>query len=1009
VKSDVSAPRDLDARLADLETQQRDEAPRPGPPVERETRRVRIPKDGALPRSTALLERMYAGEFIPREKKPLVVDTRRSCGPFMVSADPKPLVVLDACSQIATLTHGFAHPEFHRALYDGRFAHCLWSNPDTTVHPSPELHAYAEALRRLAPSALEHVTFVGAGGAEANEKALRIARLHAPLPVGGAKRQRVLAFKNGFHGRTFASLMATWNPAKRGPFELEGYEAIFAETSLESVEQVLAEHHAEIYAVIIEPMMAEGGDVYLTREFMLGLLRAVRAHKLPLIIDEVQTGFATGGPFFWWQRLGLGGDAQTSPDLVTFAKKANLGVVLSRWADPEMNQVAVASALRGLLQIETAHEQAAVEPLLQERVKALATAFPELGSPRVAGTTFAFDLAGAEQQKAFIGQRFQRGFMTYGAGTKTVRFRLGAGWKRRHLDDLFERIQETLTRLEDPKATEWAPEKVTAHPLGFTIREVKEDDWPEILAIENASYEAARRDSYDYLHGAAEAGVGLVAVDDASHAVLGFCFGGALEHFPGVSGPDQDDRFGRRDTFYSADLTVSQDARTRGVGRHLKRAQITWAREHGYHFVAGRNRIGSTASMAALNQSFGAFPVLRLTGQYEGNAEADYYRIPLSAPPPPPSHDPGTDQRIDLASGIQQPFGPRPEFMATRELVGPLTSRLNLSNYATIDTVHYTEHLRLLAPRGTGHVYFTSSRDELVDKSLRCLRLSRPGAQIAVGLDGGYVGHVTAAARSISDPAGFGPDLGFFDWPRLPHPAEAGPDATVAALDALIERVGADALFGLYVELIGERSGLVLDDASATALAAACRRHDLPLILVETASGGYRNTTAPWGVDGLPAECVPDMVLWYPGGQLGHIFVGDRYYIGKPLTLISTWDGDEMSIIRTHEHLRAARCLATMGEAAAALRELLRRLFADRFEGASLGGAGLYQTVRFRDPATAATIVQMCAQRGVFLGRGRPGTIIAAPPLDIQAPEIATGLRAAIEPLIDTHLSGSSL
>jgi len=1005
VNADIPT-RELEAILADLEAKQRDEAPRPGAVFERETRHVRIPVDGALPRSKELLQRMYAEDFIPQEKKPLVVDTRRSCGPYMVSADPDPLVVLDACSQIATLTHGFAHPGIVRDLFDGRFDECLWSNPDTTIHHSSELAEYAEALRRLAPPSLDQIAFTCAGGAEANEKALRIARLHAPPAIEGTRRDRVLAFKDGFHGRTFASLMATWNPAKRGPFELEGYEAVFAETTLESVEQVLSERHAEIYAIIIEPMMAEGGDVYLSREFMLGLVKLARSRKIPLIVDEVQTGFATGGPFFWWQRLGLGGDRESSPDILTCAKKANLGVVLSRWRDPEANQVAVSSALRGLIQVESAHDQASVEPLVRTRLKALALEFPEIQSPRVTGTTFAFDLASSEQQKAFIGQRFQRGFMTYGAGTKTVRFRLNAGWRARHLGDLFERIAQALRSLDDPKALEWTPEGGRKRRQGFIIREIDEGDWPEILTIEDASYEASRRDSIDYLRSTVEAGVGLIAVDTSTKEILGFALGSPLEHYGGVPGPVQDDHFGRYDTFYSADITVSPTARNRGTGRALKRAQIRWAREQGYRFVSGRNRVGATQSMAALNRSFGAFQIMRLNRQYEGDAQADYYRIPLGAPANPPACSQATEQRVDLASGVQQPFGPRPEFMATRELVGPLASRLNLSNYATIDTVHYVEHLRCIAPRGTSHVYFTSSRDELIDKSLRCLRLSRPKAQIAVGVEGGYVGHVTAAARSISDPQGFGPDLGFFEWPRLPHPADVGAEATIAALDALVAKVGAERLFGLYMEVIGERSGLVLDDASAQALAEACRRHDLPLVLVETASGGYRSTSGPWGVDSLPASCVPDMVLWYPGGQLGHIFVGDRYYIDTPLTLISTWDGDELSVIRTHEHLRAARRLETMGEAAAALRGLMQELFVDRFPDVTLGGAGLYQTVRFKTPETADAIAQVTSHMGVYFGSGLPGTLIVAPPLDVEV-AIVTTLRRTLEPLLD-NLNPSS-
>ncbi|MCB9566480.1 MAG: aminotransferase class III-fold pyridoxal phosphate-dependent enzyme [Myxococcales bacterium] len=994
--------RDLDLLLAELETRQRGEAPRPGALVERETQRVRIPVGGELPRSAALLDRIYAGDFVAREKKPMVVDTRRSWGPYMVSVDPHPLVILDACSQIATLTHGFAHPGIIKALYDGRFHACLWSNPDTAVHHAPEVAEYAEALRRVGPPSLDHVAFVGAGGAEANEKALRIARLHAPPPVGGVARKRVLAFRDGFHGRTLSTLMATWNPAKRGPFEIAGYEAIFAETNLASVQRALDEHHAELYAVIVEPMMAEGGDVHLGRQFLLGLLQAVRARKLPLIVDEVQTGFATGGPFFWWQRLGLGGDKATSPDLMTCAKKANLGVVLSRWPDPEVNQISVASALRGLIQLESAHEQGHLEAMLQKRVKALAAAFPEIGKPRVAGTTFAFDLADNAQQNAFINQRYQRGFMTYGAGSSTIRFRLSASWGRRHLDDLFARVSEDLSRLQDPSATAWpseAPNHKKHHD--FDIREVEEGDWPAILEIENASYEAARRDSLEYLRGSAEAGLGLVAVDRASRAILGFCFGGPVEHYSGVSGPAQDDRFGLHDSFYSADITVSAAARSRGIGRALKRAQVRWAARQGFRFITGRNRVGATGSMAALNASFGAFHVVRLERQYEGNAQADYYRIPLGPPPDPPARELATEQRVDLASGLQQPFGPAPRFMAARELVGPVASRLNLSNYATIDVVHYIEHLRLLAPRGTAHAYFTSSRDETVDKSLRCLRLSRPDAQIAVGLDGGYVGHVTAAARSISDPAGFGPDFGFFPWPRLPHPAIAGVEATIAALDALVAEVGAGRLFGLFAEVIGERSGLVLEGEAAAALADACRRHDLPLCLVETASGTYRGGAGAWGVDRLPASVRPDLVLWYPGGQLGHIFASDRYYIAKPLTLISTWDGDELSMIRVHEHLRAARHLTSIPAAADALAELLRRSLVERFPGASLGGAGLYRTVSFPDPAVATAIQHVCSRRGLFFGVGRPGTLIAAPPLDVQGPSLVTTVRSMLDPLID--------
>ncbi|MCA9683222.1 MAG: aminotransferase class III-fold pyridoxal phosphate-dependent enzyme, partial [Myxococcales bacterium] len=798
----------LSRALEQLEQRQREEAPAVNAPIRRETARVRIPEGGVLPRSEALLERLYHGELVPREKKPQVIDTRRCCGPYLVSIDEAPMVLLDACSQIATLTHGFAHPAMLRGLYEGRFDACLWANPDSTVVASPELDAYAELLIAKAPAGLAHASFVGAGGAEANEKALRLARLHGFDAAGRAGRTRVLAFDGSFHGRTLITLGATSNPAKRKGVVLPGFEAVFCPRDLGALRELLDARAGEFYAVIVEPMMAEGGDVHLSREFLLAVRQATRERGLPLIVDEVQTGFGTGGSFFWWSRLGLGEDPELAPDVLTCAKKAGLGAVISRWSDPEPTAVNVASGLRGLIHGEHAEEQAELEGPIRLHLQALVAAHPTLVSnPRLAGSAFAFDLPSAADREAFINQRFARGFMTYHAGDVTIRFRLAAGWEQRHLQDLFARIDATLRRLHDPEAGHYAREGGTRlRTRRIDIREVGESDWAEVMAIEQQAYEAERADSEEYLRDAARNGVGLIARDSETDEILGFAFGAPLEHFPDLVGPAQDPHRGNGRGFYAADLTVAESARGRGIGRQLKRAQLEWARGYGFDFVTGRNKIGATDEMSGLNRSVGAYTAQVFDGQYDGKSKAEYYRVPLGVPQVEVGF--GVAGVHDLASGLQAPFGVAPAFMARRELVGPTVSRLNLSNYATIDTVHYTEHLRLLAPRGTGHMYFTSSRDELVDKSLRCLRLSRPDAQLAVGLEGGYVGHVTAAARSLSDAAGFADGFALFDWPRLPHPSEGGVAATIAALDALVDRVGGGALFGLYVELVGERSGL---------------------------------------------------------------------------------------------------------------------------------------------------------------------------------------------------------
>lgn len=942
-----------------------------------------------MPRSEQLLERLYHGELVPRERKPQVIDTRRCCGPFMVTVDEPPMVLLDACSQIATLSHGFADPHLLRALHEGRFDGSLWANPDSVATDVAELDEFAALLRSKAPAGLDQVAYACAGGAEANEKALRLARLHGPDPT----RRRVLAFDGSFHGRTFVTLGATSNPAKRKGVDLPGYEAVFCARDLDALRDALATHAHELYAVLVEPMMAEGGDIYLVREFLLGVIELCRSHGIPLVADEVQTGFGTSGAFFWWTHLGLGDTPETSPDLLTCAKKAGLGVVLSRWPDLEPAPVNVASALRGLIQAETAERQAELEQPIRERLHALAAEFPKLvGDPRVAGTAFAFDLPGARERDAFINQRFARGFMTYHAGESTIRFRLACSWDAARLDDLFTRITNTLRRLDDPSATQYEREgALPRQTRRFDIREITEDDWAEVMALEQRAYEPARADSEEFLRATAAAGVGLVARDSATDELLGFMFGAPIEHYPNVSGPDGDRFRGQGNTLYAADLTVSESARERGVGRALKTRQVEWARTHGYEFVAGRRRVGAAEEMAALNRSLGAYTATVLDAQYGGEGQAEYYRIPLRCPTPAIR----PTRSYDLASGLQSPLGPRPECMASHELVGPTASRLNLSNWATLDSVHYYEHLRAILPRGTGHLYTTSSRDELLDKSLRCLKMNRPGSTIAVGFEGGYLGHTTAAARSLSDPAGFGPHFGLFEWPRVPHPDDVGVEASLAALRAIIDQHGAASIIGVFIEIIGERSGRVLTSASALALSKLCTAHGIPLAVVETASGGYRSGAGAWGLDALSVDFVPNVVLWYPGGQLGQIFIDSKWWIGTPLMLISTWDGDELSLIRTHEHLRVGHRLE-LETTIIALDDLVHESAARLGAAARIGGMGLYRTLSFPDPERVRAIYEKCRAVGLRLGRGLPDTLTFVPALDIDPATLRGPMRTLL-------------
>ena len=132
---------------------------------------------------------------------------------------------------------------------------------------------------------------------------------------------------------------------------------------------------------------------------------------------------------------------------------------------------------------------------------------------------------------------------------------------------------------------------------------------------------------------------------------------------------------------------------------------------------------------------------------------------------------------------------------------------------------------------------------------------------------------------------------------------------------------------------------------------------------------------------------------------MGHIFVGDRYWIAKPLTLISTWDGDEISMIRTHEALRAAWKI-DFAESSVALAELASTI-AEGLGGSS-SGVGLAQMIRC-DWAKADAFAHAAEAQGLVVGRGAPGVLRLLPALDLEAEiirgEIADSAKAALEDL----------
>lgn len=216
---------------------------------------------------------------------------------------------LDFLAGIAVNSLGHAHPVIVEAVaaQAGRLVHV--SNYFTT----PQAVAFAERLVRLTGFGDTGRVYPANSGAEAIEAALKLARRTG--------RPRILAFEQGFHGRTMGALALTGKPALRTPFEpmVPGVEHL--PTDLAALEAALG---PDVAALVLEPVKGEAGVVPLPPGFLAEARRLTRQHGTLLIVDEIQTGAGRTGDWFAFQHERWDGD--DLPDAVVVAKGIGGGV-----------------------------------------------------------------------------------------------------------------------------------------------------------------------------------------------------------------------------------------------------------------------------------------------------------------------------------------------------------------------------------------------------------------------------------------------------------------------------------------------------------------------------------------------------------------------------------------------------------------------------------------------------------------------------------------------------------
>lgn len=218
---------------------------------------------------------------------------------------------LDALSGIAVCGLGHAHPSVTEAIsaQAKRLIHT------SNLYGIPVQEALSDALVEL--SGMDVVFFCNSG-AEANEAAIKIARVFGHRK--GIELPEIIVANGSFHGRTLATLSATGNPKVHAGFEplVHGFVRVPYD-DLAAVESA-GKDHAGVVAVLVEPILGEGGVVVPDPDYLRGLRDLCDRFDWLLILDEVQTGMGRTGAWFAYQHAGI------LPDVMTLAKALGNGV-----------------------------------------------------------------------------------------------------------------------------------------------------------------------------------------------------------------------------------------------------------------------------------------------------------------------------------------------------------------------------------------------------------------------------------------------------------------------------------------------------------------------------------------------------------------------------------------------------------------------------------------------------------------------------------------------------------
>ncbi|MDB5060802.1 MAG: L-lysine 6-transaminase [Mucilaginibacter sp.] len=415
----------------------------------------------------------------------LTFDMEKSQGVHIYDAKNN-RTLLDFFTCFASVPLGYNHPKMlNDEVFKKNLLLAALTNPSNSDIYTEQYAQFLETFSRVGiPDYLPHAFFIS-GGTLAIENALKVAmdwKVQKNFVKGytSEKGFKVIHFEHAFHGRSGYTLSLTnTQPVKTKWFAKFNWPRVsipeiyfpLNESNLDDllsreaksiaeIKKAFADNKDDVCAIIIEPVLSEGGDKHVRQEFLEQLRVLADENEAMLIYDEVQTGVGLSGKFWLHQHFG----EKTRPDILAFGKKMQVcGILVGKKVDEIENNVFKVSSrinstwggslvdmVRSSKILEIIEEDGLCEKAaqtgeyLQTGLKNIAAKNSLITNVRGKGLLTAFDFPDKQTRDAFINYGLENNIMYLGCGERTIRFRPALIIENQNIDEGLEMLQNTL-------------------------------------------------------------------------------------------------------------------------------------------------------------------------------------------------------------------------------------------------------------------------------------------------------------------------------------------------------------------------------------------------------------------------------------------------------------------------------------------------------------------------------------------------------------------------------------